>query len=136
MFKSTAGQSIALYFYHAATGLPASGEAEGVTAYVNGTQLADTIANEVSSSNAPGWYSWSVTLGETGSSFLVFSGKCSTSGVVCEGQVIYTQPSWLGVTPGTAGGVLLYGTGTAQLNPTGGQIPTSNPTRVVQVVQE
>lgn len=70
-----------------ATGLPKTGDAANLTAYVskdNGafTILADTSAAEDDGTNGAGYYTFDLAIAETNADKLKFSVKSSTSGVV------------------------------------------------------
>lgn len=109
MLKNVAGQTLFLYFFNQITGLGKTGDAANLTAYVGGVALADTSATEVSSSNAPGWYSWSLTAAETNANQLMFTGKSTTSDIYSDGTVIQTNDvnvvSWDGEDADTNGGL-------------------------------
>jgi len=97
MFKNVASQKIALLAIDSATGRPKTGDAANITAYVSKdygtvTALTDTSATEMSATNAPGWYLFDVTQGETNADALLFTGKSSTSGIDIVGALIYTTP--------------------------------------------
>lgn len=103
MFKNTAGTFL-VYAFDSATGLPKSGDAANLTAYVkidagSLTVLADTSATEIDATNAKGYYLFDAAQAETNGDRLVISGKSSTSGIVVIGApaVIFTRPQtgWL-----------------------------------------
>lgn len=96
MYKNVAAQKLALYFVDLTTGGPKTGDAANLTAYVSKdaaapAALADTSAAELSSSNAPGWYTWDVAQAESNADMLVFSGKSSTGSVQCDGMAVFTK---------------------------------------------
>lgn len=98
MFKNTAGQQLTVFAFYASNNLPATGQAANLTAYVDkdnaGVQvLADTSAVEKDSTNAAGFYNFDLTQGETNADKLMFSAKCSTSGIVVIAVpgVVYTE---------------------------------------------
>lgn len=93
--KNTASQKITLYAYDSSTNAPKTGDAANITAYVskdNGAPavLTDTSATEVSSTNAPGEYTFDLTQGETNGNDLLFTGKSTTSNVVIQRQLMTT----------------------------------------------
>jgi hypothetical protein len=53
------------------------------------TALTDTSATEISSTNAPGWYRFDLTQGETNGNTILYSGKSATSGVIVVGQRVH-----------------------------------------------
>jgi hypothetical protein len=96
MLKNTSGQKIALFAFDYTTGAPKTGDAANITPYINVdwagiTGLTDTSASEISSSNAPGWYLFDVTQGETNGNALHFTAKSSTSNVVIVGRLVFTS---------------------------------------------
>jgi hypothetical protein len=96
MFKNVASK-IALYAFDATTGLPKTGDAAQLSAYVSKdhgavTALADTTATEVSAANAAGWYLFDTTAAESNADALLFTGKSSTANVVVVARPIYTRP--------------------------------------------
>ena len=113
MFKNVASQKIALFAFDSATGLPKSGDAANISAYLSKdygtvTQLTDTSATEMDATNAKGWYLFDVTQTESNCDVALFSGKSSTSGIVVVGVLMPLFPAnftALGVS--TAGGVLI-----------------------------
>ena len=87
MKKNTAGQKLTVFAFDATTGLPKTGDAANLTAYVSKdsgslTTLADTSASEVSSSNAAGYYRFDLAQAETNADKLEFTAKSSTADVV------------------------------------------------------
>ena len=97
MFKNVATK-IAVFAFTPADGLPKTGDAAQLTAYVSKdygavTALTDTSATEMDATNAPGWYWFDVAQAETNADFLLFTGKSSTSGVKVVGQPIHTTPN-------------------------------------------
>lgn len=100
MQKNVAGQSVCLFAWDPTTGLPKTGDAANLTAYVNKdwaglTALADTSATEIDSTNAKGYYLCSLTQGEVNADTLAFTGKSSTSNVVVAAvpAVVFTTPA-------------------------------------------
>lgn len=97
MFKNVASQKIAVFAYDITTGGAKTGDAAQITVYVNKdwggvNALADTSATELSSTNAPGWYTFDVSQSETNADALHFTGKSSTSNIQIGGQLVYTDP--------------------------------------------
>jgi hypothetical protein len=95
MLKNTASQKIALFAFDTATGAAKTGDAANLTVYVSidggaVTVLGDTSASEMSSTNAPGWYLFDLTQGETNGNDLLFTGKSSTGGVSVVGRPVTT----------------------------------------------
>lgn len=98
MFKNTASQKIAVFAFDVTTSVAKTGDAANLTAYVainHGavTVLGDTSATEMSATNAPGWYLFDLTQGETNGDELLFTGKSSTANVSMVGRPISTLPA-------------------------------------------
>lgn len=97
MFKNVAGQKIALFAFTTTNGVPKVGDAANISAYVSKdygavTQLTDTSASEMDSTNAPGWYLFDVSQAESNADALLFSGKSATASVSVVGQLVFTLP--------------------------------------------
>ena len=110
MFYKNTASKFYVYAYTPADGLPKTGDAANITAYVAkdfgaATVLADTTASEVDATNAPGLYVFDAAQGETNADVLMVSGKSSTSGVKVLGApaVIYTMPTTGVLSPATLG---------------------------------
>lgn len=98
MFKNVAGQKIALFAFDVSTGLPKTGDAANITAYVNKdwagvNALTDTSATEISSANSAGWYLFDLTQAESNADALLFSGKSLTANISVVGRPIDTIPA-------------------------------------------
>ena len=98
MQKNTASQKIMLFAFTPADGLPKTGDAANITAYVSKdfgavTVLGDTTATEMDATNAKGWYLFDLTQGETNGDELLFTGKSSTGGVSLVGRPVATVPA-------------------------------------------
>ncbi len=96
MLRNTATTK-AFYAFDSTTGLPKTGDAANITAYVtidfgSVTVLADTSAAEMDSTNAPGYYKFSVAAGETDGITLLWSAKSSTSDIVVIGAPAVDYP--------------------------------------------
>lgn len=97
MLRNTAGQKLHVFAFDVTTGAAKTGDGANITAFVNKdyagvTVLGDTTATELSSTNAPGWYQFDLTGGETDAIFLHFTAKSSTTNVSVVGARIYTDP--------------------------------------------
>lgn len=105
MFKNTASQKVYVFAFTPADGLPKTGDAGQITAYVakdfgSVTVLGDTSATECDATNAPGLYLFDITQTETNADVLMVSGKSSTPGVKIIGAptTIFTLPPNFGAT--------------------------------------
>lgn len=102
MFKNVANQKLIVFAFDASTGLPKTGDAANIVAYVSKdygavTVLTDTGtggASEMDATNAKGYYIFDLTQGETNADFLLFSGKSSTTNIVVVGApaAVFTLP--------------------------------------------
>lgn len=97
MFRNSA-TSIALFAFDTATGAAVTGDAANLSAFASldfatPAALADTSANELDATNAPGWYVFDLTAAETDATAVLITATSSTSGVEVRGQLVYTQPS-------------------------------------------
>lgn len=98
MYKNVSGQKVTLYAYNASTGIPVTGDAANITAYVSkdhgaATVLADTSATELDSVKAPGAYVFDVAQGETNADCLDYTAVSSTTDVYLAPILnIYTVP--------------------------------------------
>lgn len=77
-------------------GLPKTGDAANITAYVSKAAaapaaLADTSATELSSTTAPGVYAFDVTAGETNADSLVFSAVSTTVNIKLDPVIAFTE---------------------------------------------
>lgn len=101
MFKNVAGQKIRLFAFTASTGLPKTGDAANITAYLSKdfgavTALADTTATEEDATNSAGWYVLDVSQAESNCDVGNFTGKSTTSGVVVVGREVWPRPANFG----------------------------------------
>jgi hypothetical protein len=97
MQKNVASQKVSFVAYDATTGLPKTGDAANITAYVSKdsgavTVLGDTSAAELDATNAKGCYSFDLTQGETNADMLVFTAKSSTANIYIDPLIIFTRP--------------------------------------------
>lgn len=120
MQKNVGSQKLIVFVWNSTTGNPVIGTAANLTAYVSidygsVTVLGDTSATELSSSNAPGYYSFDLTQGETNGNFLLFTGKSSVSNEVVVGVPagVQTVPASFVVAPGSSGALLVGGSNAA-----------------------
>jgi hypothetical protein len=111
MLRNIASQKWRVYAWDATTGLPKTGDAANITAYLtkdDGTPAAisDTNPTEVSSTNEPGYYDFDVTQSESNAAKLSLSPKSSTSNVVVVAcpPVVYTRPQYFSVLGVTSAG--------------------------------
>lgn len=97
MFKNVASQKVHLLLIDSTTGLPKTGDAANLTAYVSKdhgavTVLGDTTATELDSTNAKGIYWFDLTQAETNADTLLFTGKSSTANMIIDPFTVYTRP--------------------------------------------
>lgn len=89
---------IALFSFNTTTGAPVTGDGANITPYVSKdygtvTALGTATAVEMDSTNAKGWYSFTVAQAETNADALLFTAKSSTANVSIVGQYIFTTPN-------------------------------------------
>jgi hypothetical protein len=116
MFKNVASQKIEFFAFDAATGAAKTGDAANITGAVTkdfgtATAFATNTATEVSSSLAPGVYSFPLAQAETNADHLLCTAKSSTANVGITPRFIDTNPpnfTSLGI---TSGGSVLIQTG-------------------------
>ena len=99
MLKNVASQKVTLFAFDSTTGAAKTGDAANISAYVSKdygsvSQLADTSATELDSTNAKGWYLFDVTQSETNADYLLFTGKSSTSNIVIVSKEFCTAPPY------------------------------------------
>jgi hypothetical protein len=111
LLRNVSGQKYRVYAWDATTGLPKTGDAANITAYLtkdDGTPaaIADTNPTEVSSTNEPGYYDFDLTQSESNAAKLSLSPKSSTSNVVVVAcpPVVYTRPQYFSVLGVTSAG--------------------------------
>jgi hypothetical protein len=98
MQKNVASQKIAFVVYDATTGLPKTGDAANLTAYVSKdggavTVLGDTAAAEMDSTNAKGCYLFDLAQAETNADMLVFTCKSATANIYADPILLFTEPA-------------------------------------------
>jgi hypothetical protein len=111
LLRNVSGQKYRVYAWDVTTGLPKTGDAANITAFLtkdDGTPAAitDTNPTEVSSTNEPGYYDFDVTQSESNAAKLSLSPKSSTSNVVVVAcpPVVYTRPQYFSVLGVTSAG--------------------------------
>jgi hypothetical protein len=97
MYKNVASQKIALFEFDTTSGLPKTGDASNITGYVTKdwgsvTVLGTSTPTEMDSTNAPGWYVFTLTQGETNADVCLFTAKSSTSKMSIVGQEVFPLP--------------------------------------------
>jgi hypothetical protein len=97
MFKNVASQKVPLFAFNFSTGAPDTGDAANITGYVSKdggtvTVLGTSTPTEMDSTNAKGWYLFTLAQAETNGDGLLFTGKSSTANIVLVGALIYTLP--------------------------------------------
>lgn len=97
MFKNVASK-ITFFVFDSTTGLPKTGDAANLTAYVSKdfgsvTVLADTSATEDDATNAKGNYTFDLAQGETNGDDLKFTCKSATANITCVPRFVATNPN-------------------------------------------
>jgi len=114
LFKNVASQKFIVFAFDATTNVPKTGDAANITAYVSKdfgtvTVLGDTSATEMDATNAPGYYLFDATQGETNGDCLLVSAKSSTANIKVLGApaTIFTYPTTGILAPATSGRTLV-----------------------------
>src|SRR5690349_9414474 len=105
MFKNSSGQKVIVYAFDTTSNTAKTGDAANITAYVSKdfgsvTQLTDTSATEMDSTNAKGYYLFDITQTETNADVILVSGKSTTANIAVIGApaTIFTLPPNFGAT--------------------------------------
>jgi len=125
MFKNVAGQKFRVFAFDPTTGLPVSGDAANITAYISKdygavTVLADTSAAEEQATNGKGYYLFDAAQAETNADNVNVTGKSSTSNVVVVGA-----PASIDTRPANAGLMSIDGSGRVDVGSVGGTAQTA-----------
>lgn len=96
IYKNTASQKIALFAQDMATGLPKTGDAANLTAYISKDHgavaaLTDTSAAELDADYAKGWYVFDLAQAETNAEVLLITAISTTSDVNVAGAYVVTR---------------------------------------------
>lgn len=101
MLRNVTGQKWRVYAWDTTTGQAKTGDASNISAYItldDGTPAAtnDTAPTEVSSTNEPGYYDFTLTQAETNGAKISLSPKSSTTdiAVIACPPVVYTVPQY------------------------------------------
>lgn len=101
MLRNVSGQKWRVYAWDTTTGQAKTGDASNISAYItldDGTPAAtnDTAPTEVSSTNEPGYYDFTLLQAETNGAKVSLSPKSSTSdiAVIACPPVVYTVPQY------------------------------------------
>lgn len=98
IYKSTAGQKIAVFAYDKTTGAAKTGDAANITAYLSkdfgaAAAVTDTNPTELDSTNMPGWYVFDLTQAETNAETLVLAPVSATSNILLDQVQLTTADS-------------------------------------------
>ena len=96
MQKNVAGQKITVYAWDVANGVPKTGDAGNITAYIwqdsaSGAVSNDTNPTELDATNAPGLYVFDLTQGETNADEVVLYAVSSTADISIKPAILYTK---------------------------------------------
>ena len=96
IYRSLAGQKLAVHAYTPADGASKTGDAANITCYESidwggAAALADTNPTELDSVNMKGWYVFDLSQAETDGEVLVFAPVSATSGVMLDQVQVFTQ---------------------------------------------
>lgn len=96
LYKNVAGQKCIVYAHNAATGLPKTGDAANITAYVSkdaggAVQSSDVNPTEMDAVNLLGLYAFDLAQAETNADLFLLAAQSSTDDVQIEPVVVYTS---------------------------------------------
>jgi hypothetical protein len=113
MLRNVASQKYRVFAWDATTGLPKTGDAANISAYItkdDGTPAAtnDAAPTEASSTNEKGYYDFDLTQAETNAAKVSLSPQSSTSNVVVVAcpPVVYTRAQYDSLTVVSSAGVV------------------------------
>jgi hypothetical protein len=97
VYKNKASQKVACFAYDSTDGSAVTGDAANISAQISldGAATAatdDTAPTELDATDAPGVYLFDLTQAETNADLIVIASVSSTSDVLIEPLIIYTQP--------------------------------------------
>jgi len=95
MFKNTASQKVIVYAIDSTTGLPKTGDAGNITAYITKDGGSATVSNdanptELDATNLKGLYAFDTTQAETNCDLFALSSVSATASITLEPVVAYT----------------------------------------------
>jgi len=97
VYKNKASQKLAIYAYDTAADESKTGDSANITAQISLDGAATAATNdanptELDATDAPGIYLFDLTQAETNADLIVLSAVSSTSGIIIEPLIIYTEP--------------------------------------------
>ncbi len=111
IFKNTASQKVYVFAFDVTNNTAKTGDAANISAYISKdygavTQLGDTSATEVDSTNAKGMYVFDITQTETNADVILLTGKSSTANIAVVGA-----PTSIDTRPPNAGALSIDSNG-------------------------
>jgi hypothetical protein len=96
ILKNTAGQKFYCFAYNKTTGLPVTGDAANITAYLSkdgaaATQTNDANPTELDATNLKGWYAFDAAQAESNAEVIILSPVSTTANVIIDQSQIFTQ---------------------------------------------
>lgn len=127
LFKNIAGQGLYLFAYDTVNNIAKTGDAANITASISkdgGSNAATATVNPTSIGGGIYWQPLSQA--ETNANAIAINWTSTTTGIQIDPVLILTNAGVVpSVAPGSAGGLLTFGTGTGQINPTSGKVPAT-----------
>lgn len=98
MYKNVVGQKAIVYAYDKTTGLPQTGDAANITAYIAKDGVAsaasnDTNPTEIDNTNMPGYYAFDLTQAETNCDHFAMYAVSATPNILVSNVEAYTKPA-------------------------------------------
>jgi len=97
IYKNKASQKVAVFAYNSSTGAATTGDAANITAQISKDGAATAATNDVNpteldATDAPGVYIFDLTQAETDADLVIIAAVSSTSNILLEPLLIYTEP--------------------------------------------
>lgn len=96
IYKNAGSQKVAVFAYDKTTGLPKTGDAANITAYLSkdwgaAAAITDTNPTEMDATNMAGWYAFDVSQAETNAEVMIIAPKSATANVVIDQAQVFTE---------------------------------------------
>jgi hypothetical protein len=96
IYKNVASQKIGVFAYDSSDGSAKTGDAGNITAYISldfaaPAQTNDVNPTELDATNAPGWYVFDLTQGETNAEVIILAAQSATADILIEQVQVVTQ---------------------------------------------
>jgi hypothetical protein len=130
IYKNVASQKIGVFAYDSSDGSAKTGDAGNITAYISldfaaPAQTNDVNPTELDATNAPGWYVFDLTQGETNAEVIILAAQSATADILIEQVQVVTQDASISSRATQASVDVVDGVVDAILVDTGTDIPAS-----------